>query len=396
MSRKIKVLFVTRWYPDSYDPMPGLFIQRLATALTPWCDVVVVCVYPDPEGKRKNTEVDFYIENEVRVLRIYFRVSGEKAGALQKSLAFVNYYRVFRRALKSISGFQPDIIHGHIMTRVGVVAWRLSRQLKIPFVISEHWSRYFPENNTYQGLFRKFISRLVIRNASAVIAVSEPLMEAMKRHRLRNPNYQIIPNIVDTSCFKPALNPSGNAMLTVIHISCFDDRSKNISRFLEVVKKVREHRDDFRCLLVGEGPDLEALINYATTLGLHEPEVVFTGLLTGEKLETTLRNADLSVVMSNYETFGTVIIESLASGVPVLSTKVGIAGSVITAENGLVVDSSETGAFAEALTQMLDRCRNYDRAMVAASLGERFSPRMVGQAIVSIYKSLIPNHPSIS
>lgn len=368
--------------------MPGLFIQRLAEALTPWCDVAVVCVFPDPEGLQKK-EVDFKIENEVRVLRIYYRVKTGKSSMLQTFGDLVHYYHLYLKAVKSINAFHPDLIHGHIMTRAGFVSWRLSRRMKIPYVISEHWSRYFPENNTYHGWLRKYFTRLIIRDAAAVITVSESLMHAMKKHRLINPNYRILPNIVDTACFKPGTPPVKESLKTVIHISCFDDRSKNISGFLEAIKKVRNRRQDFRCLLVGDGPDRVALKDFSDSLGLQAPDVVFTGLLTGEDLAALLRNADFSVVTSNYETFGTVVIESLASGVPVLSTRVGIAGDVITKENGMLVDRSDPDTFADALSRMLDCCRAFDKDKVAASLGERFTPEIVSSKLVSIYQGLI-------
>lgn len=395
MNRKIKVLFITRWYPNRYDPMPGLFIQRLAEALTPWCDLAVVCVFPDTECSQKN-EVDFKIENEVRVLRIYLRKKSGKPRTLQTFFDLVRYYRLFLKAVKSIKAFQPDIIHGHIMTRAGFVTWKLSRRMKIPFVISEHWSRYFPNNNTYQGWLRKYFTRLIIGKAAAVIAVSEPLMDAMKKHRLLNPNYRLLPNIVDTTCFRPGAPPVRKSPKTVIHISCFDDRSKNISGFLEGVKKVRERRQDFRCLVVGDGPDRVRLKDFSESLNLREPDVVFTGLLTGEDLASVLRNSDLSVVTSHYETFGTVVIESLASGVPVLSTRVGIACEVITEENGLLVDTSDPEAFADALDGMLDRCRSFYKEKVAASVGRRFTPEVVGNMLVEIYQGLIDFNPSTS
>ena len=64
MSSKIKVLFLPRWYPHKHDPMPGLFIQRQAEALTSDCDVAVIYVHPDPNCPNK-IEVDFCEEKSV-------------------------------------------------------------------------------------------------------------------------------------------------------------------------------------------------------------------------------------------------------------------------------------------------------------------------------------------
>ena len=72
MERKIRVLFLPKWYPTPLDPMEGLFIRYQAEALTPFCDVAVISVHPDPECAG-TFGVAFSEENEVRVLRVSYR-----------------------------------------------------------------------------------------------------------------------------------------------------------------------------------------------------------------------------------------------------------------------------------------------------------------------------------
>lgn len=388
VNRRIRVLFLARWYPDRYDPMPGLFIQRQAEALTQWCDVAVVYIRPVP-GCPAKKEAVFDIEKEVRVLRVYYRIKGGERSVIAKAWDLLKYYRIYNEAIKSISKFQPHIIHAHILTRTALIAWKFSRIFKAPFVISEHWSRYFSANNSYKGEIRRFLTSFVAGQAAAVIAVSGTLMEAMKSQGIDKANYHVIPNIVDPSKFKPSENVPNDPLKCVIHISCFDDKSKNITGFLEVLQKTSMVRQDFRCLLVGEGPDFDRLKEYADILGLHAPLLEFTGLKTDTELITLLNHADLSVVTSNYETFGTVIIESLACGVPVLSTRVGIAPEVITEENGKMVTGFETDGFSSELSGMLDRCRSYDRKAIAGSLAGRFSSDEVGRQLKELYETIL-------
>ena len=389
MDRKIRILFLPKWYPNRYDPMPGLFIQRQAEAITPFCDVALIYVHPDPDCPNK-IEVEFSEENEVRILRVYYRVSGIQTSLLAKALNLWHFYKAHRKAFHSIREFAPDLVHAHILTRMGLIGWRISRKRHIPLVISEHWSRYFPENNTYQGWFRKKITGFIVKNTTAMVAVSEPLREAMQQCGLDNPVFRVIPNVVEMSPALTEISGQKTGLKTMVHISCFEDKSKNISGFLRSIKELSLLRQDFICLMVGTGPDFENMKEYAGYLRILDSFVKFTGVKTGSEFVEILSGADFSVLSSRYETFGTVVIESLACGVPVVATTVGVARDVITDQNGLLVPPGDEKAMTDALFQMLNLCREYDKNVIRESVADKYSKETVGKQIVSLYRELMP------
>jgi glycosyltransferase involved in cell wall biosynthesis len=367
--------------------MPGLFIQRQAEALTRYCDVAVIYVHPDPHCPNKR-EVDFSVENEVRVLRAYFKSNDKPSSGIGKALILWRYYRMYRRAFHSIRDFSPDLVHAHILTRTGLIGWKLAVKWHIPLVISEHWSRYFPENNSYHGWLRKQLTRFVVKRAAAVVAVSEPLRNTMRKHGLDNPNFMIVPNVVNTS---PQINLPAKQTADVkimVHISCFDDKSKNISGFLRSVKALSLLRQDFNCILVGDGPDWHDMKEFAGYLRIADSFVRFTGLKTCKEVEEILAAADFSVLSSRYETFGTVVIESLACGVPVVATNVGIAGTVIDNTNGLLVIPEDEQGMTTALNHMLDKCGEYDRISIKNAITDKYSKETIGNQLLSIYRKL--------
>jgi glycosyltransferase involved in cell wall biosynthesis len=389
MNRKIRVLFLPKWYPHRYDPMPGLFIQRQAEALTAGCDVAVIYVHPDPDCPNK-IEVEFSEENEVRVLRVYYRVNRKPAPMVGKALNLWRFYRANMKAIHSIRQFSPDLVHAHILTRLGLVAWRVSRKMHVPLVISEHWSRYFPESNSYQGFIRKLLTWFVVKQASLVIAVSEPLKVAMQSLKLDNRNFQVIPNVVDTGLFIPGTAMSTHPVRNIVHISCFEDRSKNISGFLDAILELSRKRSDFKCQLIGDGPDMDPLTAYARSLGIIDTFVTFNGLKTGDELVAMINNADFTVVSSNYETFGTVVIESLACGIPVVATRVGVAPAIIDEHNGILVQPCDPDAMVQALNRMMDQCRTYNKVKISSGIPEKFSKVAIGQQLTGLYRELIP------
>ncbi|MEI7663204.1 MAG: glycosyltransferase [Bacteroidota bacterium] len=388
MERKIRVLFLPKWYPNRYDPMPGLFIRRQAEALTPYCDVAVIYVHPDPDCPNKY-EAEFSEENEVRVLRLYYKTSGQTASGTGKLLNLWKFYKANLKAIHSIRQFEPDIIHAHILTRMVLIGWRVSRKQHIPLVISEHWSRYYPENDSYHGWFRKRLTSFLVKRAAAVIAVSGQLKDAMQTNNLVNPNFHVIPNVVDTGLFSAGALVRDNPVITMVHISCFEEKSKNISGFLRSVKELAERRQDFRCLMVGEGPDLFEAGEYAGFLGILDKVVSFTGLKTEEELADVFAGADFSVLSSRYETFGTVVIESLACGVPVVATAVGVAAEVINESNGMLVAPGDEPAMTNALDRMVDRCRSYDRTAIIAGIEGKYSKETIGRQLSEVYRRLM-------
>ena len=368
--------------------MPGLFIQRQAEALTQFCDVAVIYVHPDPHCPNK-VEVEFSEEKEVRVIRVYYKISDRRSSFLRKTMEMRNFYQAYLKAFHSIREFAPDIVHAHILTRMGFIGWRISRQNNIPLVISEHWSRYFPENNTYHGWLRKKVTGFVVKKAAAVVAVSGSLRSAMQQCGLNNPNFTVIPNVVGLNPDITGSTAEKSEVKTFVHISCFEDKSKNISGFLRSVKDLSALRQDFTCLMVGAGPDWDDMKEYAGYLRIPDSLIRFIGVKTGGDFDEILGNADFSVLSSRYETFGTVVVESLVFGVPVVATAVGVAREVINSTNGLLVPPGDEKALTDALYQMLNLCREYDKAVIREGISGKYSKEVVGKQLLSLYRDLV-------
>lgn len=362
--------------------MPGLFVRYQAEALTGSCDVTVLYVHADPLCPNA-VETEFAVEKGVNVIRVYYIPSSNPVGS------WLRFYRAHFTGLALLGGGRPDLVHVHVLTRQGLMGYFIAKRLKVPFVISEHWSRYFPENDFFKSPPKKWLTAFIVKRSSAVIAVSGKLRQAMVAKGLHHPAFYIVPNVLDMERFRllPA-RPAG-VKKAVVHVSCFEDRSKNISGLLDAVKVVSAERTDFILHMVGEGPDLQTLKRYADRLGLLDRFVIFTGLKEGEELVSEYANADFSVVSSRFETFGTVITESLACGTPVLTTNVGIASWVITEANGLVVKPGDPRELAEGFSTMLSKCRKYDRQVIRGTLGNQFSPKRIAQELMNIYTEIL-------
>ena len=388
MTEQIKVLFLPRWYPHRFDPMTGLFIQRQAEAVSAFCEVAVLYAHP-VAGASNKFEIDISRGKNIHVIRVYYKVPEKKIPGITQILKHYMFFRAYILGFRMLRKFRPDLLHIHILTRHGILGWGYKLLTKTPYLISEHWSRYFRENGSYKGFFRKFLTRRVIKNSSVVIAVSGQLKKAMQSHGLHNDRYYIVPNVVDFEYFKPCEESTTAMNKQIIHVSCFEDKSKNISGFLKILKQLSVKRRDFECRFIGKGPDLEKMQSIAEDLGIKDVIAFFPGLKEGNELVQFMSKADFLVLSSHYETFGTVVVESLACGVPVVATNVGIVPEIVNDSNGMIVSDDDPEEMVRAVDEMLYRCRSYDKMMIRAQTFRRFNSATVGKQIVEIYQRIL-------
>jgi glycosyltransferase involved in cell wall biosynthesis len=363
--------------------MPGLFIQKQAEAISSFCNVAVLYVHSDQHTFNRY-EIDFAEESGVKVVRVYYREPEFPITA--GMLKVIRFYKAHNLGFKMLRSFDPDVIHVHVLTREGIVAFVRKILHKTPYVITEHWSRYLPASDSFHGILRKAITRWVVRSSAAMIAVSETLKTAMLKFDLWNPEFYIVPNPVETSMFVPAEKRDIKSLKRFIHISCFEDRPKNISGFLNAVKSLSEKRSDFECYLIGDGPEFDLWKTRAEDLGLFNRIVYFTGLKEQEDLVHEIQQADFMVLSSNYETFGTVVIECLSCGIPVVATSVGIVPEVINQTNGIIVPPGNEEELESAINRMLDSCASYDPQVIRNSVVDKFDYKSFSARLMEIYQ----------
>jgi glycosyltransferase involved in cell wall biosynthesis len=246
-----KVLFLARWYPDRYDPMLGLFIKRHAKVAAGFADVSVLYLRAAPELPY-GFQIDQKVDNNVFTTVVYYGTKSNSFSFLSKPLAGFRFIIAFIKGYRFLLNTwgKPGIIHVNVLTRLGIFALWLRIFSGIRYVITEHWSRYLPVTGTYKGFFRKIFTKLVAGNAEAISTVSLNLAKAMQSHGLSNRHYMVLPNVVDTEAFIPQSGKVKSDKKQFIHISCFEDRSKNISGLLRTISKLASLRNDFECIMV--------------------------------------------------------------------------------------------------------------------------------------------------
>ncbi len=398
MAQHLHVLHIARWYPYEEDPMFGLFLQRQVKALSGKCANTVIFVWPS----RHITDVKRTEQTDgdgLREIRVFFPA---QSSALRNATTWLRHVLAEARAL--LNQMTVHVIHAHMLTRAAYAASLLSREFAIPYVISEHWSRYFPQSRGYPKTWELILAKRCLKKSAGLICVSQPLQLAMKALGLGHSRSCIIPNVVDTSLFRHGTaKQSAMAALSdrtkpvvMVHLSCFDEHAKNINALIDAMALLKREdlAQNFRISLFGNGSDRQMLIERALALGLSDV-VLFPGEIPPEQVAHELAQADFLIQTSRYETFSVAVVEAWASGVPVVSTPVGVYGEYQEAGLGLTIHGYDGAAVAHALKEALKVKGSFDPSRLCEFATIRFSGQEVGRQLLAIYSEVVHRHQKV-
>lgn len=375
-----KLLFISSWFPDRITRANGDFVKRHAQTAALNNQVAVLFVRHDPlmKGKREITETR---EGNYTEIIIYFRTL---AGPFLRLLMYLKLYiQGYKYVCKSC--FEPELVHANILYPVGIIAFIFHILYKKPYVISEHWSAYLSVNNHLIPAWRKMTDRLIVRHASAMLPVTRNMADSLRVLRYNN-RYEVVPNVVNTDQFSLADKPAGSSRF--IHLSTLNDRVKNISGMLQAVKKLTMKRQDFFLEIIGL-EDIAGHIENAEKLGIYGKFVSIEREIEHTEVPARLEESMCLLMFSNFESLPCIIIESLASGIPVISTDVGGIAEYITEKEGILVPRGDIDSLASAMDYMLDNRVKFNRNHLREHAVRHFSPEAVSKQLDTIYQSVL-------
>jgi Glycosyltransferase len=166
---------------------------------------------------------------------------------------------------------------------------------------------------------------------------------------------KILPRGLDTTLFTPERrNPAfwkkfgeSNGAIRLLYVGRIS-KEKDLDVLAQAYRQLREEGLPIQLYLVGDGPYLQAL--NSTLL----PDAVFTGYLRGNDLATAYASADLFVFPSTTDTFGNVVIEAQASGIPVIVSDTGGPKELVDPNvNGIVTKSHSVEDLARAIRELV-------------------------------------------
>jgi glycosyltransferase involved in cell wall biosynthesis len=370
----LRILVLSDWFPeDGYD-VAGIFVRAQALAIAARHEVTVLHLRR-PNGNDRRPRLEETVDGPLRVLRLG---SGWLGSATATNLWTTG--AVFRRLRRE--GQTPELLHAHEVG-AGLAAVLTGRRLGLPVVVSEHSSGFATDDVT--GLTAR-IARFVFAHADVVCPVSESLRATLVSGRWGG-RHRVVPNAIDIELFTPPTSlPTGDPPLVLVVAAL--EPVKGVIEFVDAVGLLSSRRDDFRVVLVGDGPLGEAIARRVQELGVGD-RLMLAGRVSHQELPEVMRAASFAVVPSRWETFSVVVGEAMACGLPVVATAVGALPERIDPSNGLLCPPGNPRALADAMGTMLDCHQSYDRQAIAEGARARYSPGAIAERWEEVYVEAI-------
>ena len=267
---------------------------------------------------------------------------------LRSDLLLWRHYLDVRKAVRD---FAPDVLHVTGPSDIGQLGAYVAHKLKIPLVASWHTNVHqYAANRLRHRL--PFVSTAMQQRiegqtfkaalcfyklARVLLAPNEELQQELQT-RTGKPVF-LMQRGVDTESFSPAHRLRLDAKLKLGYVGRLRPE-KNLRALVQVEEALVQHNlNDYQFVLIGSGSEQEWLDH-------HLQRVVFTGNLSGQSLSRAYANFDLFLFPSNTDTFGNVVLEALASGVP----------AVVMAGGGpkFIVEAGKSGFIAHDETEFAD------------------------------------------
>lgn len=374
------VLTVSTYFPNAADPQRAVFVKNLVHAMRQRCHVGVISPVPyappfdlKPEWRNLRTIPALDTIDGIDIVHPRFVVL-PRLGWLSGFGYFLGILSALRHQMNS---GRRLVVHAHCAYPDAVGVAIAARLLRLPYIVTAHGSdiNVYAERPTL-----RFQIRWALRHAAGVIAVSAALQAKIER-LLGAAKMQVtcIPCAAfDPHVFFPRPRPEARATLKVdpqARLVVFVGQLvpvKGVEFLIDAWSELRRRGKlgAMDCLVIlGAGPCRHTLEQQITGAGL-TGSVRFAGALNQIEVARWIAAASLLCLPSLNEGTPNVIVEALASGVPVVASRVGGVPDLIReGENGLLVSPADAFALADALERGL--VRDWNARAIAGSVSDR-------------------------
>jgi len=330
-----------------------------------------------------------------------FRVPSWRKGLHDCGLSGAYSYAAFAalKRLKLHKSVKYDLEHYFFSLPTGAITLTPFAGDMPPYIVSLRGSDvpgYDPFNANVERLHKilRPVTLRIWRKAAAVVALSNALRDTAL---ITAPDIDIrvVPNGMDIGKFTAKQVDASrreDQPLRIVTVARLLER-KGIQHLLEAIADPVPLNVSLK--IIGTGSYEESLKRRTAELGL-EDRVTFAGFINGNSLPEHYREADLFVLPSQTESFGLVFAEAMASGLPVIATKVGgIPELIRSGTEGILVNPASAGEIREALKYFDD---NRDALVEMGSAGrrrieEKYTWTRIAAAYAKIYQEVTQPEP---
>jgi len=271
----------------------------------------------------------------------------------------------------------PDLVHAQSCLNAGVLAAAVRRRYGLPFILTEHSTGFDQQRLRW---WERDLIRRVAAKAAARIAVSPHLAGLLQAQF--GGVWHYVPNILNQAFVEepvPQRRHEGFAFVCAARMSPV----KNHPLLLHAFADAFAGDTEVRLVLAGDGPLRRDLEQLCRDRGIAR-QVVFCGTLPAEQLRDVMAACDAFVLASDVESFGVVVIEAQAVGLPVVCTASGGPDHLIGEADGLLAPVGDRARLAAALSEIRSQADRYDRAAIRARALRTYGPQAFADAFAAL------------
>jgi glycosyltransferase involved in cell wall biosynthesis len=329
----------------------------------------------------------FYNKNEYRELTSQLNIRVIPS-SFTPSILKSNNVKI-EKLEKAVAYFKPDIIHSHLY-EADLVAFQLKVK-NVKFFSHIHSNRkelqanYKTENLKQKLIFsfeKRLYKNLLKQKSVYQIAISQDCFNFVTLD-LKSPlnKVSLLPNCIDYELFKGLQKSITNLTeIKLIAVGRFDENKDQLF-LIDVLRKLTPN---FKLIFLGQGVLLKKVQNYVVENNLQK-QVIFKGIVTNP--QDDLKLADIFVHAAKKEAFGLVLIEAMASGLPIVTTDGG--GNkdiVINNENGFMLEYRHPELFANKVIQLINSPKDYERiSKNCINFASKYDVKKYAKTLLSLY-----------
>lgn len=301
-------------------------------------------------------------------------------------------------AIADLCGFIPDIVHAHDYRAI-VGAEALAHSFGAKLIVTKHSMHPFIKNpdpnDPRRTLFYEYVHELQregFARADRVIILSEEMRGSIEPYRSELANFKklhIIPNGVEMSSgVVPTASRDDGNLLFVGRL----EHSKGVDVLIDAIGLLdKSSASDVRLTVVGRGAHEEYLKSKAASL-TNGASVEFTGFLPQAEVMQMLRSAKLCIVPSRHDVYPITVLEAMASGTPIIASRVGgLVSQLGDGLRGVLVEPDDAETLAEALRYAITNYGEIEKMAHGARewVSECRSWRQTAARTADVYRGIV-------
>lgn len=404
----MKVLTLSRNYPNNVLPHLGLWVEGLVAAMDAWCEqrVMAPVPYSPPLPGLPATYARFRSvapitwtqstargqeDGQARQIEVSHPRFLAGFGHSMHNYEVEPYYWSVRRAVARLrTEFPFDLIHAHFVYPDGVAAVRLGQTYGVPVVFTEH-AVWQPWMDNYPRVCR--YARWAVDRCAFQMAASRYQRDTILAVTQRPDKLRLVPIGMAEQHFRlppPEAAADPNQLLFVGRLQ----HVKGVDILLRAMALLLEHRPALRLKLVGSSfyqhaaKEEQELYELTRQLGI-DPYVEFAGPRSTPEVAEIMQRSALLVLPSRRESFGSVLTEALGCGIPVVATRCGGPEDIVHEGVGALAEPEDPTSLAEAIDCVLTNRSRYDAQELSTYAHEHFAWSRVAAQTYELYQEAL-------